>query len=404
MASLTETAIIVRKLIIIFIGLLVLFVASLYGWKYYKIATAPKPTPVVPTLRWQIPPPKFPEQKAPSPPEITLETLTGGFPENLPSIATVSGVLQPKLTFSKREQAIVSAKNLGFLKPPEQASADAIVLTFTDDQLPYRKLTININTGNFVYNYDVAHDPTVLKVTQPFDADQAIREATRFLSNYKDIPKDLAEGSQSVQYLDFANNQFVPAANGQDATAVRVNFYRKNLFGYPVKFADPDQSPTYVIVTQSENSKTRIVAAALKYFDVVNPEPVEGDKRDSNATYFVKTPQTAFEELQKGKGYIAKNNINGNVAVTDVNFAYYEDDVTGYLYPMYVFSAEDFVGYVQAIVEAQFNQSGTSEQVKGISTQRSVVPSVSAELHRKIDPNYLITPKRFSDLLEQQGR
>ena len=73
---------------------------------------------------------------------------------------------------------------------------------------------------------------------------------------------------------------------------------------------------------------------------------------DQIGIYPLKTPQQAWEELQRGKGYVVSAKLpEGEVTIKKVFMGYYDPDVyQEYVQPVYVFLGEqEFVAYVPAV-------------------------------------------------------
>ena len=70
----------------------------------------------------------------------------------------------------------------------------------------------------------------------------------------------------------------------------------------------------------------------------------------SFATYPVKTPEEALNDLKNGKGIVIVEPSTPRASISDIYLAYYQSEIyTPYLQPIYVFEGPEFVGFIAAI-------------------------------------------------------
>ena len=103
------------------------------------------------------------------------------------------------------------------------------------------------------------------------------------------------------------------------------------------------EAPISIILSGSNNLKKRIIQFAYTYWTI---------DYQTSATYALKTSAKAWEDLQAGKGYIARYPANTSGAVVrSVYLAYYDSfDPQTYLQPVFVFEGDNgFLGYVPAV-------------------------------------------------------
>lgn len=399
MASLTETAQITRTVFKYFIVLTIVSFAGFYAVRYVmRTFFAAKPEIRMPTERLgkAFPPIAFPKSSQKMP-QVSLDTLTGDFPE-IDRIATVHALPKQKSTFRGKDQAVRRAQVLGFTKQPKQIDTD--VLEFTDEQLPLRTLTIDVAQYHFMLKYNYLVDNSVFtSSTATFAEDAVVREAQEILYSLVSPPQELANGTTALEYFEFNQNQLLPVQKPQEADAVRINFFRAPVDNQPVVFALPSQSSTYVLIGQTVDRRKRILEATYAFRSINDPKPEPGDKREANPTYYIKSPKQAFEELQAGKGHVAYTAGESSVVVTDISLAYYESPESDYLYPIFVFSGDGFTAYVSALLDEYIATDNKTEAVQGISTQNTPRPTAS-DLLLPENGRYSPKPQRkFSDLL-----
>lgn len=399
MASLTETAQLSRNLFKFAVLLIVIVIVGFYSVRFVmRTFFGEKPVVTVPTQRLgnTLRAPTFPQSPFASPQELSLDTLTGNFPE-VSNIATVHALLRSKTTFGGKEQAVRKARNLEFTAQPKQTDTD--VLEFTDEQNRQRVLTINLTSGHFVLKYNYNADNAVFNTNlAAFDESTVTTQAQGFLGSVVGVPPELGNGIKSVEYFEYNQNQLTPVGTEEEADAARVNFFREPVDNLPVVFASPSQSHTYVLLGRTTDTKKRILEAHYTFLPISNPEPLQDDKRDPNPTYYIKTPQQAYEELQQGGGFIAQSEGSDAVAITDISLAYYESENATLLYPIFVFVGDGFTAYVSALFD-QYTTKAPTEAVQGISTQNALPPTPVPTLPPKTDYRSPERPRKFSDLL-----
>jgi hypothetical protein len=106
----------------------------------------------------------------------------------------------------------------------------------------------------------------------------------------------------------------------------------------------PDEGAISFVFSGSKDIKKRVLQFAYTFWSI---------DYTTTATYGLKTSATAWEELQNGKGYIARYPTDGstNVIIRNAYLAYYDSlDPQTYLQPVFVFEGDnDFLAYVPAV-------------------------------------------------------
>src|SRR3989344_5991563 len=200
MATLTEVSGLARKGVkfgAIFLVVLMLIPGI---WRVittvYKKLNPPPPPP--PTVRYgKLPVIKFPEMSADKI-EYTLETIEGGLPGNLPTIA----------------KAYITSINRSRLATPDKVRDQARKLGFTNDVIPvdeqtYRfvhptlpaEVLVNIISNGFSYKFDWTTEKDIAQVHEVPLGNQAIAEARTFFTGLGILAQDLVKGSGKFQYM-----------------------------------------------------------------------------------------------------------------------------------------------------------------------------------------------------------
>lgn len=347
MATLTETTYWTRKILkygtITLISLLILkslFKAGINFWR--KIHPPPPPPPTV--SFGKLPKLVFPEENLTLPKEkisFKLETIQGGFPK-LPEIGKVYFMPIRRMNLLSPDRAATLAKTLGFQGKPEILKENLYRWQiFTP--LP-TTLEIEITNLNFHLFYDYSHDQELLTNKYLPTKQQAAQEIKNFLAANKLLPEDLANGTAEFEYFQLIEGKLVPTTAYSDADFLMVNLFRANLDELKVLPPNPKKSLIFFLFSGSRIKEKRIVEIEYNY------SPIE---REIFATYPLKPISEAWDDLQKGKGYIANlgENPEGKIVVRRIYLAYYETkEPQQYLQPIYVFEGDkNFLAYVAAI-------------------------------------------------------
>jgi hypothetical protein len=344
MASLTETAYYTRRAInwgilaiISYVVLRFLLGIFVVLWLAVFPPKAPPPTHafnVIPKL-------VFPPQATPSG-QLTfqLETITGHLPKASESAAVY---FMPKaaanlLALTKTQQL---AQRLGFDPTPIAESKN--IYRFNDTEFPLRRLRYDIVSSNFVLRYAFERDPILFVEKNLPTIESAKIEALSMLQNYDLYNEDLAGGTDVITYLRLVSDKLVPTTSLSQSDAVRIDFFRKPVGNSRIYAPYPEEAPVSIVLTGSTNQKKRVLQFAYTFW------PID---YLTKATYALKTPDTAWQELQNGQGYIARYPKTGSTAlVRNVTIGYYDSfEPQTYLQPIYVFEGDDgFLGYVPAV-------------------------------------------------------
>ena len=338
MATLTETATVSRKIIRYGIYSIMLIVMARYsillGSRVYKSLFPPPPPP--PQACWdKLPQINFPKRPVYDKVKFVLETANLTLPEIQPQ-ANVYFIPKPFITIKSVERGKETAQKLGF-NPEGRKLSDTVYLFEKQGKTP-STLTLNIVTNSFSVSYDLANDPNLVlgKASVP---QTAINKAQNFLAKAGLLPTDVSTGTPETEFLKLEGNQFVGVISLSEADLIKVNLFRRNYKELPVKTPNPKQSNIWFIISND------ILAGEYRHFDI---------DEGSGCTYSLKTAQDAWDDLNKGKGYIANfgnNQTDAIIKIRKIYLAYYDSgEYQEYLQPVIVFEGDnEFTAYVPAI-------------------------------------------------------
>lgn len=345
MATLTETAIGVRKLIKFGLLSLAVFLVIRLGWFLFTVylkVVKPSPPPAPTAAFGKLPKIVFGEKLHP---ELTLrlETPSGGTP-NLGDRTEVYLMPQARPSFSALDEAKLLAQKLNFRNTPSEITERRYKWE-SSEFLP-STLEMDIINSSFILKRNWQSDPTILLNKQLPGQDQAEAEAKAWLRQIDLGEEGLNQARTAVTYLTFESGQYVKAVSLSEADFVQVDLFRPDINALPVLTEDPTKGVVRLIFSGSSEREKRIVEAQFNYFPVNTNE---------KATYPIKTASQAWRELQTRQGYIAAvgDNPENVIVVRRIYTAYFDNpNPQGFLLPVIVFEGDNgFFGYVEAITE-----------------------------------------------------
>lgn len=334
--SLTETAAFSKKAslwaafgIVVIIFLLILF--GIVG-RARNALFPPRPLP--PTVAfWKLPRADLSEGIVTSGKKtFTLETITGGFPA-LPVTAKVFAIGATESSFGQLDEMKRRLTNIGFEGEPVEISAG--VLKFVDSD-GGRTMTVELATGNFTLERDLVADPEILN-SRPRSIEDAKNRAADFLRrigvNLVDFPTDKIEAVM----LRVDGSTITATDSLSSANLVQINFMRDDLDELPVIWPVKAAPNFYATVSENEVLEAKMAILPIQKFKF--------------ATYPLKGPERAFEDLKAGRAAFNKPVTTTEVMILDIKLGYVESTKNKeYLAPVYLFRGTgDLVGYVPAV-------------------------------------------------------
>ncbi|MDO8638988.1 MAG: hypothetical protein Q7R43_05405 [Candidatus Daviesbacteria bacterium] len=328
--TLTQTAIITRRGIIIIIILMILTISGAVGyniWYQYQLSTIPK-FEEKPEMKFGILPKiNFPPSKVTSSNySYSLDTTTGSLPQT-PKFLKVYFIPKSSITLMAPEKSIRLAQNLGFPNDPEILSTN--VYKFTNDI--GGAMIIDLTTGNFSFEQsNVERIATNSAQANLPNQDKIIADFKNYLKDNNLLVEDLKNEKSLVQY----NN-----GTAQNSITAKVSLF-------PINF---DNLPIITPLFNQGLIKAEISGPEINQYPNLNYTFWVIDKTTSS-TYPLKTADQVFAELKSGTGFVSIESKSPKVSIASVYLAYLEtEEYTPYLQPVFVFEGPDFVGLVPAI-------------------------------------------------------
>jgi hypothetical protein len=343
MATLTETAVVTRKIIRYSIYGVILLIITRYtyllGTKVYQTMFPPPPPP--PNVCWgKLPAIQYPQKEPYDGLTFILETPDLVLPELQPQ-TNVYFIPKPFVTIQSIERGKQKAKNLGF--DPEGKELSDTVYLFTNSKTVPSTLTMNVVTNSFSISYDLKSDPNIITGKPPVPQ-TAITNIQTFLGKAGLLPKDTPTEATMTEFIRIEDGKFVGAISLSESDMIKVNLFRKNYNELPAKTANSKEANVWFIVGASGKA-AQVLAGEYHYFAL---------DETTGCTYPLKTAQDAWNELNTGKGYIAdlgKNAKDAEIKIRRVYLAYFDSgNYQEYYQPVIVFEGDnEFVAYVTAI-------------------------------------------------------
>lgn len=311
---------------------------------YQNFNPPPPPPPTV--LFGKLPPLSIPKIEAQQAANFTLELPEGELP-------TVDTTL-PVFVIPKKAAylgAIDDARNivreLGFTDSEEEISP--AIYRWHNNRFADSTISINIITGAFSLNSNLLEDSNLLGLRPP-NEEAAAATIFSFLSGADLLTEDLENGTVSSSLIKkTADNQLVFAPSISEAQFIRVDLSRQDYNNLSVVTPVPKRSNVWFLISGSSDPPRQIIAGEFHYF------PID---ESQSSTYPIKTPQTAWEELKAGQGFIVNRAQKENVTIRRVYLAYYDSpEYQEFFQPVFVFEGDDgFASYVPAVTSEYYGE------------------------------------------------
>ena len=290
----------------------------------------------------RIKPPVISEARSASTYTFVLDTFDGtANPEQATSAAQVYFIPQKTASFGFLSKIYLMAQASGFDTNITQHRLEDKIAVFDDGK---RTLRIDIRNFNFEFDYKLTESDPLGVAPESLNEQTIISTANTYLGSMNRYPTDFSAGDTNVIYLAFnpETKQVITVDKIEGANIADVDYYLPDLNGYPVVTSSYYNSPHFVMVLLN-GGEQKVIQSTVAYLD---------RSVDQIGIYPLKTPQQAWEELQRGKGYVVSAKLpEGEVTIKKVFMGYYDPDVyQEYVQPVYVFLGEqEFVAYVPAV-------------------------------------------------------
>lgn len=327
--TLTQTAILVKQLITVSVIACILGIGGFIGYKiwYANYLKSLPPQEEKPDSKFGLlPEPDFPKSDVSSSNfTYSLDTTTGGLPKmgidpGFERIIKVYFVNQTFATFLSPEKSQALAEKFAIKSSPEIMSETKYV--FKEGG---KNLLIDLDSGNFTYINEAT-----------LSAKENLDDEGKLISDFKQILQSLG-----ILKEDLKNGRSKVIKSDGDTT--QISLWPAQVDKREIFTADFNKSPVNAEVFKSAYDINNYLSLNFTYFAI---------DATTYATYLLKTPDAAFEDLKNGKGVVIIKPVKAQVSITSVNLGYYlSENYSPYLQPIYIFEGPNFVAYLSSISE-----------------------------------------------------
>lgn len=308
---------------------------------FFLIKEIISPTPLAgPTVSFRKLPPIFFSQGIEKNFTYKLDTISGSLPVfSDRSKVYVMNKIEPDILAVDKASAKV--ESLGFNLKPEQLSDT--LYRWTNENPPFQSLILNVNMAEFSISSAFLTDPNVLSANNLPTQEGAITVAKGFLQTLDLYPIDVDENKIQTRISKIDNGLITEASSFSNAKLITVYFSEKDKDSMPIVY--PKGVTTSMNITIAGGPFQPQVIDARFFYQKIS---------DKYGTYPIKTSDQAFEELKKGKAYIASyEDTNLNIVIKKVYLGFYvEGRSQDFLEPVIVFEGNgNFRAYVSAVTD-----------------------------------------------------
>lgn len=339
MSTLTDAAVFSKKasvwLVVGIVALILLFIFLGIG-KQVKNTFFPAP-PLPPTVAFgKLPRMDLSEGIKPRAGIVyNLETITGGVPA-LPDVAKVFGIREPETSFGTLDAIANKLANERFESEPVQIASG--VLKFVDSTREDRTITVNLTKRDFRLESEYFADTQIL-ASRPTSVAEALNKTEGFFSTLGVDNSDFGKDKVITKLIRIDGTALSEATSLSSANLIQVIYNRSDLDGVAVIWPQTEDPFVYTLVSMDQIVEAKVENMPIEKFRF--------------ASYPLKGPVAAFEELKRGHGAFSKPLTTSEVAIIDVTLGYVESTKNEqFLQPVYFFRGTgNFTAYVPAVSE-----------------------------------------------------
>lgn len=296
---------------------------------------------------------KFPENKKNEKLSYQLDTISADLP-NFGDRIEVYKISNPALKLQDLEKAKSKVAAIGFTGPETPVTGNLYQWDSTTG-LP-KTIQLDIVTEDFIIRIrsDYKSDPQVVQAANLPDLDTAEQFAEKFLRGMGMYPEDTDKTKTTSRLLTIRDTTLIPATSQAAGQIIRLDLFQKPVPSdaifddLEIYYPNPPFSTMNMLIA-SDKSRTnpQVVEMNFTHQDIL---------LETATTYYLKTADQAWAELQAGNAYIAAryDTTKRHIIIKEVLLGYYLGDTTQeYLIPIYVFKGESdsFYAYVSALGE-----------------------------------------------------
>ncbi|MBP9815276.1 MAG: hypothetical protein KBC63_03050 [Candidatus Levybacteria bacterium] len=319
---------------LIIVSLILIFLVF-QGGLFIKNFLFPQPPTPAEEKFGSLPTLVFPESTN-SLPEFKLNTVSGNFP-SFPSTILVYKLQQKTPKVSDYQSARNRAASLGYTQNQQAINQSLYKWSKSNAN---NVLFYDITSLNFSVESDYLTDPNL--IPSPLSNTEDVTEAIlSFIHTLGASTSDIDLSKSPIFYYNISSGQLVEAESAINATVARIFLKQQDVNELPIYY--PTSNPSSLYITTTSDTTSGVVHANYNHF--------LPDLNDSS-TYKLRSAESAFEDLKKGKGYIVRPTTASTIDITDISLGYYlsTESSQKYLMPIIVFTgANNFQAYLSAL-------------------------------------------------------
>lgn len=272
----------------------------------------------------------------------SLDTLTGFLPK-FSDRAKVYRITTNPPTLLALNNTQAKVAQIGFKSNGVRIAEDIYQWVDQESDLQ-RRIIINIFLSDFTLSSPYLVTPSLQMLGDSDNLNgenKAVNLAVSFLSGISLLPNDLDQEKTRTTLYSIKNSELIPTSKISNAKIAKVDFFQKDKDSLPIYY-ERGTSSTISFLIGKENDRLKAVDA--RYF--------HKNISEIFSEYSIKSIDTAFTELKKGKAYISSKPENvTEIAVKNVLMGYYIGETQqNFLMPVFIFiDNNDFIAYVSAI-------------------------------------------------------
>lgn len=339
--TLAQTASITKKIItlsavILFLGLISFTVYKI--WHVYYISHLPPVVEKADIKFGLLPALEFPSSFVSSSNfSYSLDTTTGSLPKvgvdkGFDKIMKVYFITRFYTTLLSPDRSKTLATKFSINTEPQILSETEY--RFQDS---VKILTVNLDTGNFLYNKEA----TISGKENLDSDDKLVLDFENVLSNLGILTDDLKKGRTKISLLKNSGGNLVSTDLRAETVAAQISLWPPNIDQKSIFTPNFNKALVSATLIKSASDLENYLSLQFINFSI---------DTTTFATYPIKETEEAYNDLKAGKGIVILQPLKPQISISSVYLGYFlSDKYTPFLQPIYVFEGQNFVAYVPAI-------------------------------------------------------
>ncbi|RJQ27797.1 hypothetical protein C4577_00530 [Candidatus Parcubacteria bacterium] len=338
LAQATKETRLLIKFSAIFLGIIVLLLLLFRFGNYLLLQISP-PVPSAPEERFgKLPSLNFPNQEEYNI-DFVINTVSGYLPV-FPDRINIYKIKKGDAGLFNLQSARNSLTNIGF-DQQETKISDTVYRWGDKSKNLTRQIEYDIISRNFNIYSDYLDNKSLL-ANQGLLQSQGITDIpVNFLKTIGSDLNDLDLSKTKLSYFKLDSKDFIEVGDKSLAQIVKIGLVQAPINNVDIYYSDFTGSDMNFIIGERE----RRLEILESNFTHLTPDT------NKFSEYAIKTSQQAFKDLEEGEGYVYNPKGKTKVDIKDVYIGYFlgNDENQEYLYPIAVFSGNDFLAYISLL-------------------------------------------------------